>query len=35
MNVNNIVLYFSIFVAVCVLFWAFFMINEFNKVSKD
>ena len=35
MNADKVVLYFSIFVGVCVIFWAYFMISEYNKVSKD
>jgi hypothetical protein len=35
MNTDNIIIYFSIFVIVCVVVWALFMINEFNKVNKN
>ena len=35
MSADNIVLYLSIFVGICVFIWAYVMINEFNKASKD
>jgi hypothetical protein len=35
MNADKIVLYFSVFVVVCVLIWAYFMISEYDKVGKD
>ncbi len=34
MSANDIVLYFSIFIVICVVVWAFIMINEFDKASK-
>ncbi len=35
MNANDIVLYFSIFVAICVIIWAYFMISAYDKVGKN
>ena len=35
MNADKIIIYFSIFIVVCVVIWALIMINEFNKVSKN
>ena len=35
MSADNIVLYFSVFVGICVIIWAYVMINEFNKISKN
>ena len=35
MSVDSIIFYFSILVVICVIIWAYFMINEFNKASKN
>lgn len=35
MNADNIVFYFSIFVGICVIIWAYFMIREYDRVGKD
>ncbi len=35
MSANDIILYFSIFVGICVIIWAYFMINQYDKVNKE
>ena len=35
MSADEIIFYFSIFVGVRVIFWAYYMISEYNKVGKD
>lgn len=35
MEANNIVLYFSIFVAICVVIWAIVIIRAYDKIDKD
>ena len=35
MKANNIVLWFSIIVSICVTIWAIFMIRAYNKNQND
>lgn len=35
MIANDIVLYFSLFVAVCVIIWAIIVIRTYNRIGKD
>lgn len=35
MEANNIVLYFSIFVAICVTIWAVVLIKAYDNIDKD
>lgn len=35
MTADDIVFYFSIFVGICVVIWAYFMIYEYNRAGKN
>lgn len=35
MNANDIVLYFSIIVSVCVVIWAFIFIRAYDRIDKN
>ena len=35
MDANDIVLYFSIFVSICVVIWAILAIRAYDKVDRD
>ncbi len=35
MSANDIILYFSIFISVCVVIWAVLIIRAYNKIDRD
>lgn len=35
MDANNIVLYFSVFVSVCVVIWALIFIRAYDRIGRD
>ncbi|MFT4611240.1 MAG: hypothetical protein ACI9OT_000605, partial [Gammaproteobacteria bacterium] len=35
MDANDIVIYFSVFVSVCIMLWAIWLIRTFDKIGRD
>lgn len=35
MDANDIVIYFSVFISVCIVIWAVWLIRTFDKIGKD